>query len=198
VQAVKPDTSAGGMSYALLSEYLPFDSPVPWTINGRYSEEALRNIPQAQVGVFLRGQSVRPLSERDFADLIAIGFRETLDLGNADRLGVPRAVVREAADAVQVPAPAGERERRVEAVLSNRIIRDASFRNAVYNAYENRCAITGLRIIDSRGNSEVHARIFGPLLTAALMLFKTAWHLWRQYIGYSIGICSQSRTTSNC
>ena len=157
VQAVRPDPSINGMSNALLSEYLPFDVPVPWTINGRYSEEALRNIPQTQVGVFLRGRSVRSLSEQDFSDLIVIGFKETLDLRNAKRLGIPEAVVSEVIDAVQQHPPAGEREWRVEAILSNRIIRDASFRNAVYDAYENRCAITGLRIIDSKGNSEVHA-----------------------------------------
>ena len=157
VLSVEPDLATPGMSYARLAECLPFDRPVPWTSDGRYAEEALRNIPQAQVGVFLRGRSVRPLSEDDFAELIAKGLTETLDVRNAERLGVPVSVVDQAAKAVQQPLPPGECERRVEAVLTNRVIREASFRKAVYDAYDNRCAATGLRIIDRRGNSEVHA-----------------------------------------
>jgi putative restriction endonuclease len=37
------------------------------------------------------------------------------------------------------------------------VIREASFRNHVYEAYDNQCAATGLRFIDANGNSEVHA-----------------------------------------
>lgn len=157
VVSVQADPSTPGMSYANLDEFLPFDRPVPWTINGRYAEEDIRNLPQPQVGVFLRGRSVRALSEDDFAALIALGLKETLDPRNADRLSVPGAMINQAAGALQEPAPAGEWERRVETVLTNRIIRDANFRNAVYEAYDNRCAITGLRMVDSRGNSEVQA-----------------------------------------
>jgi putative restriction endonuclease len=109
VLSVEPDPAAPGMSYARLAEYLPFDRPVPWTSNGRYAEEALRNIPQAQVGVFLRGRSVRPLSEDDFADLIANGLTETLDVRNAERLGVPVSVVDQAAVAVRQQLPGGAR-----------------------------------------------------------------------------------------
>lgn len=157
VVGIEADPTTQGMSYANLDEFLLFDRPVPWTINGRYAEEDIRNIPQPKVGIFLRGKSVRALSEDDFTALLTLGLKETLDPRNADRLSVPDAMVNQAAKALQEPAPAGERERRVETVLTNRIIRDANFRNAVYEAYDNRCAITGLRMIDSRGNSEVHA-----------------------------------------
>lgn len=157
VAGVDPDPTTTGMSYAHFDDFIHFDHPVPWTVNGRYAEQDLRDIPQTQVGVFLRGRSVRILNENDFADLVAQGLSETLDSDNAHRLGLPTAVVDEAAEAIRKPAPAGERERRVEAVLTNRLIRDANFRNAVYEAYDNRCAATGLRIFDAGGNSEVHA-----------------------------------------
>ncbi|MGJ5197156.1 HNH endonuclease [Bradyrhizobium sp. HKCCYLRH1030] len=157
VVSVERDERNPGLSYANLGEYLPFDRPVPWTVNGRYSEQALRDIPQTQVGVFLRGRSVRHLGEDDFADLVAMGLYETLNADNAQRLGVPATVVEDAAAAFRQLPPAGERERRIESILSNRIIRDANFRNAVYNAYDNRCAATGLQMFDGRGNSEVHA-----------------------------------------
>jgi putative restriction endonuclease len=150
------------MSYAYLTEYLPFDKPVPWTINGRYAEEHLRSLPRAEVGRSLRGKSVRPLSDSDFADLIALGLKETLDLKNAERLGVSTTVLSDAAEAV-IPDPAGERNWRVESILTNRVIREASFRRAVYEAYDNRCAATGLRIIDGKGKSEVQAAHIWPV-----------------------------------
>jgi putative restriction endonuclease len=157
VQTIEADSSKPGMSYARLTEYLQFDRPVPWTIEGRYSEAPLRNIPQSQVGVYLRGRSVRPLSESDFTDIVAMGLGETLDVHNAERLGIPVAIVHEAEVAIHQPLAVDEHKRRVEFVLTNRVIREASFRNGVYRAYDNCCALTGLRILDARGNSEVQA-----------------------------------------
>lgn len=162
VESLEPDPMTPGMSYARLTEYVAFDIPVPWTIDGRYAEESLRSVPQAQVGVYLRGRSVRHLSDSDFADLIALGLKETLNLKNAERLGVSTTVLSDAAEAVK-SAPAGERAWRVETILTNRIIREASFRRSVYEAYDNRCAATGLRIIDGKGNSEVQAAHIWPV-----------------------------------
>src|SRR5262249_13242706 len=45
VESLEPDPITSGMSYARLTEYLPFDKPVPWTIDGRYAEESLRSMP---------------------------------------------------------------------------------------------------------------------------------------------------------
>ncbi|TKT70875.1 HNH endonuclease [Afipia massiliensis] len=156
VIAVQADPNTPGMSYARLSDFLAFDELVRWRTFDRYAEEPLRNIPQQQVGVYLRGRSVRPLSEADFANLIAAGIKRTLDPANSERLSVPSTIVEDAIDAVQ-PPPAGERNWRIEKMLTNRIIRDASFRGKVYDAYDNRCAVTRLRILDAKGNSEVHA-----------------------------------------
>src|SRR3546814_10586735 len=48
-------------------------------------------------------------------------------------------------------------ERRVEQMLVNRKIRDANFRNHVLDAYENTCAVTGLRIVNGGGKAEAQA-----------------------------------------
>jgi putative restriction endonuclease len=53
--------------------------------------------------------------------------------------------------------PGQDRERRVEQVLTNRAIRAASFRGLVCDAYEGRCAVTRLRIVDAGNNAEVQA-----------------------------------------
>jgi len=145
VTSIDPDPEQAGMSYARLADYLPFDRPVPWTIDGRYSEEALRRIPQVQVGVFLRGRSVRALSDSDFADITTSGYLNTFSLANG------------ATAATDVGIPPDERVKKITQALVNRIMRDANFRISVYQAYDHRCAITGLRILDGAGNSEVHA-----------------------------------------
>lgn len=60
-------------------------------------------------------------------------------------------------------APPVEQARRVEAILVNRKIRDANFRRQVCEAYDDRCAVTGLRIINGDGRSEVQAAHIWPV-----------------------------------
>ncbi|WP_192255614.1 HNH endonuclease [Mesorhizobium caraganae] len=159
VSYLEPDPTVPGMSYARLSNYLEFDEPVPWRANERYAEEALRNMPQAQVGVYLRGRSVRLISDSDFSELIAAGLKRTFDPQNADKFGLPLGPITEAADAVYEVGSdlQGERVWRIEQALTNRIVRDANFRRIVCDAYDGRCAVTGLRITDENGRNEVQA-----------------------------------------
>ena len=89
VARTEPDPETEGFFYAIITSFLPFDHPVPWLQAGRYSEGALRNLEKvSQVGLFLRGRSVRPLDEADFANIVATGLSETLDPRNAVRLGL--------------------------------------------------------------------------------------------------------------
>jgi putative restriction endonuclease len=162
VVAVDSDPGAPGMSYARLSGYLGFSEPAPWTYGGRYFEQALREMPPVQVGVYMRGRSVRLISDDDFANILMVGLGQAIDPRNAERLDVPPEALAAAADVLKSP-PAAERDFRIVSVLNNRIIRDASFRADVYDAYDNRCAATGLQIFDNRGNSEVHAAHIWPV-----------------------------------
>jgi putative restriction endonuclease len=88
--------------------------------------------------------------------IVAGGLASTIDPKNAERLDLSAEALAEASSALQLP-PVGERNWRIEEALTNRIVRDASFPSDVYEAYDNRCAVTGLRIVDGNGNSEVHA-----------------------------------------
>jgi putative restriction endonuclease len=94
--------------------------------------------------------------------LIAEGLKRTLDPENAERLDVPQGAIRDAVQTVQ-SYPARERDWKIETVLTNRIVREASFRGNVYDAYGNRCAVTRLRILDGRKNSEIHAAHIWPV-----------------------------------
>lgn len=123
----------------------------------RYAEHALRDLPRAQVGVFLRGKSVRLVSEKDFFDITAIGMDGSLQLaGNYDG---PKSEGGEK----EIPILLGERQWRVQKILTNRVIRDAYFRNKVCISYDHTCAFTKLRIEDGNGNSEAQAAHIWPV-----------------------------------
>jgi putative restriction endonuclease len=109
----------------------------------------------------VQGRSVRPLAEADFAAMVTAGLAETLAPANAVRLGLDFP----AADLLplSVPGVAENAPRRVEQMLLNRKIRDANFRLVVCDAYENRCAVTGLRIINGGGRAEVQAAHIQPV-----------------------------------
>jgi len=157
VLRIEPDRSRPGHAYALIEDYLPFDRPVPFASNKQYSEAPLRAIGDpTRVGAYLQGKSVRPLAESDFAAIVRIGLGETLAPKNAVRLELdPDHIDQETQHLLD--ASVAEQERKVEQILLNRKIRDANFRHQVCEAYDNRCAVTRLRIINGGGRAEVQA-----------------------------------------
>jgi putative restriction endonuclease len=156
VARLDPDPGSSTLTFARLTDYLEFDRTVGWRREGQYAEQALREMPANQVGVYLRGRSVRPLSDTDFAAIASAGLSETLAPNNAVRLGLFG--VEETAQPFELDvAPGSDQVRRVEQMLMNRKIRDANFRRHVCEAYDDRCAVTGLRIINGGGRSEVQA-----------------------------------------
>ncbi|HTV55675.1 MAG TPA: HNH endonuclease [Terriglobia bacterium] len=154
---LEADPRLPGYSYALMSDYLPFDRPVPFADRGVYAEAVLRELADpARVGAYLQGKSVRIVSDSDFATIVRAGLVETLSPENALRLGLdPRHVDPDTLNLVR--APPDEQARRIEQILLNRKVRDANFRRQICDAYDNRCAITGLRILDAGGNAEIQA-----------------------------------------
>jgi len=163
VQELIPDETDATHFYALMSDYTPFDKTVPFSVDGRYSEQVLRDLTnRSDVGRTLHGQSIRELSDADFAAIVRSGLNETLDASNARRLNLDRATLdtdtRELLD-----APFVEQERRIEQILLNRKVRDANFRRAVCAAYEDTCAVTGIRVINGGGRAEVQAAHIWPV-----------------------------------
>lgn len=156
VARIEPDPNAPSLTYARFADYLEFDQNVPWRKEGRYAERALREMPTPDVGVYLRGRSVRVLADEDFAAIVSAGLSQTLAPENAVRLGL--AGFEEAPSTFDFEDATGATHvRRVEQLLMSRKIRDANFRRHVCDAYGDRCAVTGLRIINGGGRSEVQA-----------------------------------------
>ncbi|UFN51599.1 HNH endonuclease (plasmid) [Roseomonas sp. OT10] len=162
VRSVEPDPARVGHSYAHMSDYLPFDRPVPLDGPVGAYEAILRGVAGADRGRTLQGRSVRALVEKDFVAIVHAGLAETLDPANAVRLGLAGAEVDdETAYLVQLPEL--EHERRIEALLVNRRIRNAAFRRSVLDAYEDRCAVTGLRMVNGGGRAEAQAAHILPV-----------------------------------
>jgi len=163
VQAVIADEETPSHFYALIIDYTPFDKTVPFSVDGRYAEQILRDLPnRGAVGRTLQGQSIRMLSDEDFAAIVRCGLDETLDDANARRLNLDRATLDpETRELLEAPLP--EQERRIEQILLNRKVRDANFRRAVCAAYEDTCAVTGIKVINGGGRAEVQAAHIWPV-----------------------------------
>ncbi len=150
-------------AYAMLGDYLSFDAPVPFVGREGYWEAPLRAIEDAnRVGAGVQGRAMRPLEDADFAAIVLAGLSETLEPANARRLGPPGGF-QEFGEMFLFDAPPLEQVRRIEAILINRKIRDANFRRQVCEAYDDRCAVTRLRIINGGGRSEVQAAHIWPV-----------------------------------
>jgi putative restriction endonuclease len=157
VTGIEDDLARPGHAYANVAGYLPFEHLVPFVVDGNYWEAPLRAIDDPfRVGVYLRGKSIRTLADEDFAAIVRSGLRDALAPANAVRLDLEDWRL-DAETRSLLHAPAAEQERRIEQILVNRKIRDVSFRHQVRAAYENRCAVTGLQIINGGGKPEVQA-----------------------------------------
>lgn len=187
VEQVLPDPNKEGMYLALMDDYLDFINPVPFVGEDGLIETGLLN---EQGRISGRAQAaVRPLSSRDFYRIRARGFLE--DQPMLPRLGAPVDAPYEF-DEEQTPFIYEQERERVQA-LTNRVVRDRVFRRVVLRAYGERCAVTGLKLINGGGRAEVDAAHIRPverngpdIINNGLALSGTAhWMFDRGLIGVS-------------
>jgi putative restriction endonuclease len=161
--SIEPDPDHPSRSYARMADFLPFDAVVPLQHSGGFYEARLRALPnRSRIGVALQGRSVRPISDEEFGTIARAGLAATLAPKNAVSLDLDQAHV-DTGTLGLLRAPREEQERRIAQMLVNRKIRDASFRRQVCHAYENKCAVTGLRIVNGSGKAEVQAAHIWPV-----------------------------------
>jgi putative restriction endonuclease len=157
VQQIIPDPKTSGMYLALIepASYLDFVKPVPFADAGEIIERGLLN---EQGRISGRAQSaVRPISPNDFDRIVARGFDEGLEL--LPRVG---ALTAQQFDEQQTPFQSEEPRQRLD-YLSSRIVRDRAFRSIILDAYDQRCAITSLKLIKGGGRAEVDAAHIRPV-----------------------------------
>lgn len=158
VQRVIPDPVVPGMYLALIEpgSYLDFANPVQFNDSSGPVERGLLNNDGRISG---RAQSaVRSLLPDDFKRIVELGLEESAPL--LPRLGEiqPSSGFQEE----QAPFQFNAQRDRASFVVS-RIVRDRVFRRIVLRAYDQRCTITGLKIINGGGRAEVAAAHIRPV-----------------------------------
>lgn len=147
---------AEGRYLALIEpgSYLPFDVEVPRSLDGQMLESVLAE-PDGRAKRGGLGQSaVRRLPEEDFARIVNLGLPEELVWIEASRYGGPPPGLAESAQTF---------ERPVIERLTSRAYRDVAFRRKVREAYDHRCAMSGLRLRNGGGRPEVQACHIRPV-----------------------------------
>ncbi len=187
VERIVPDPSASGMYLALIEpgSYLNFANPVPFAnADGAVIERGVLNEAGRISG---RAQAaVRGLSASDFNRIVEAGLAEPAPL-------LPRTGFVDAPSAVReerTPFGFDEVRERVDMLVS-RVVRDRVFRRIVLRAYDERCAVTCLKLINGGGRAEVEAAHIRPveangpdILSNGLALSGTAhWMFDRGLIG---------------
>jgi putative restriction endonuclease len=192
VGLVIPDPIIRDMHLAIIEPgtYLDFVNPVPFSNADGVVERGVLNDEGRISG---RAQAaVRTISATDFNRIVSRGFEENeLELPRRDELDLATAAPG-FAEAGQSPFIFDyERERVIQ--FTSRIVRDRIFRRLVLQAYDKRCAITGLKLINGGGRAEVDAAHIksveanGPdILANGLALSGTAhWMFDRSLISLS-------------
>jgi putative restriction endonuclease len=158
VGQVVPDLVAPGMYLALIEpgSYLDFANPVPFSGAAGPVERGVLN-DQGQISG--RAQSaVRPISPDDFHRIVELGFAERAPLLPRLDDGLPSSSFEEE----QAPFKIEQERERISFTVS-RILRDRVFRRVILRAYDERCAVTGLRLINGGGRAEVAAAHIRPV-----------------------------------
>ena len=158
VQQIIPDPAASGMYLALIEpgSYLDFATPVEFRSTEGIVELGLMN---GEGKISGRAQAaVRPISADDFNRILERGLddRDPVLPRVEDALSTPGLAEEQASYVF-------EQERNRVLQLTSRAVRDRVFRSRVLRAYGERCAISGLKLINGGGRAEVNAAHIRPV-----------------------------------
>jgi putative restriction endonuclease len=160
VSSVEEDPKLPDHYYAYVTDYLELDRPVPFRNGMHYFESALRRSDgQTSKGAF--GRAIRPIPDREFELILTAGFAADQHPPSApvSVLGEPgHGLAEDRADFLDFPS-----ERRLIETTLTRPFREEAFRRQVRLAYDNRCAVSGLRLINGGGRPEVQAAHIKPV-----------------------------------
>jgi putative restriction endonuclease len=152
VAAVLEDKELAGHYYAYVDNYLDFDRSVPFVEGGEYYESALKKADgSTNKGAF--GRAVRSIPDGEFDRIFRAGFAPVLGQTEEAQL----------IDAPGLAEPTTPFERPIVEMTLSRPFRERSFMLNVRKAYSNRCAMTGLRLINGGGRPEVQAAHIQPV-----------------------------------
>jgi putative restriction endonuclease len=153
VASVVEDPALPDHYFAMIDRatYLDFDAAVPFYEGDEYYESALKKDDgSTNKGAF--GRAVRLIPDGEFDRILKSGFAPILAENLTSEVTPP--------GFSEPPAPF---ERPIVEMMVSRPFRERSFMHNVRAAYSNRCAITGLRLINGGGRPEVQAAHIQPV-----------------------------------
>ena len=151
IEQIVRDPADPDMFLALVEPgtFLEFGRDVPFRIDGEVIERGLLSDGKVNNGRAV--QSVRPLSDDDFNRIVGLGLIEDDDiLPRAEEGDVPVTSLHEEPEPYLVAV-----DRATQ--LTERKVRDRQFRKRILDAYDRRCALTGMQWINGGGRAEVQA-----------------------------------------
>ncbi|MFZ1679689.1 MAG: HNH endonuclease [Rhizobiaceae bacterium] len=158
LKQIIPDPMAQDMYLALIepNSYLDFAEPVPFSEADGPIERGLLNHEGKLSG---RAQSaVRPISVSDFNRIVERGLEDREPVLPREGTLDPPQFSEEGQAPFIFEKP---RDRVLQ--LASRAVRDRVFRRIVLRAYNERCSVTGLKLINGGGRAEVNAAHIRPV-----------------------------------
>src|ERR1700692_2018992 len=153
VESVIEDRTLADHYFAIIdgATYLDFDTAVPFLDHDEYYESALKKDDgSTNKGAF--GRAVRLIPDGEFDRILKAGFAPVLGESFPSEAAQP--------GFSEPPVPF---ERPIVEMIVSRPFREKSFMHNVRAAYSNRCAITGLKLINGGGRPEVQAAHIQPV-----------------------------------
>ena len=150
VEGITSDPHRHQHYYAHVKDYLEFDRPVPFREGDHYYESRLRKADgSTNRGMF--GRAVRFVADDEYRLILGAGF--PVRLGTEHDHAVPDGSV--GGEALSSDRPFVQ--------VSHRPFRDRVFATGVKRAYDNTCAVSGLRILNGGGRAEAQAAHIRPV-----------------------------------
>ena len=139
-ERIEPDLARSDHYYARIVDYLEFTNRVSFKVGATYYESGLRKADgSTNSGKF--GWNLRLLPAEEYRIICGLGFADPV----AARVEL----------AAELPEYQGARPLQ----FLQRPFREAAFTRVVQKAYQNTCALTGLRLVNGGGRCEIEAVI---------------------------------------
>lgn len=151
VVGVRPDLMRDAHYYADVQGYLDFERAVPFREGELFYEAAMRGAG-GRTNAGSAQRAVRNMTDQEFELILRAGFAATL--------GVPD---QEISLLTGFSEPQSEFNRPFVETTVTRPFRDTAFARQVQTAYDKKCAMTGLRIVNGGGRPEAQAAHIRPV-----------------------------------
>lgn len=154
IEGIQADPKMPDHYYALISNYLELPDPVPFRERGKFFEASLAG-PDGRTNLGAAQRAVRLIPDIEFDAIVQRGCGLELLEGGERDLEVPAELA--------LGEPREPFQRPIIQSLISRPFRDRAFTKLVRRAYRDRCALTGLRIINGGGRPEIDAAHIQPV-----------------------------------